>query len=154
MHGIRYSWFVNIERPFRGGPASPTPITCASCGSSSIRFPTRSNPDQLPVGFGRRYDDTLQDWVADITCSACHTGQLHVKRPGGRVTALRVDGGQSMNAFTDIAPGSFQVELAGAFATHAGQPDQVQSVCPAGARARVELVGEGDAVGRRALDVP
>ncbi len=45
-----------------------------------------------------------------------------MKRPGGRITALRVDGGQSMNAFTDMAPGSFQVELAGAFATTLANP--------------------------------
>jgi mono/diheme cytochrome c family protein len=35
---------------------------------------------------------------------------------------VRVDGGQSMNAFTDMAPGSFQVELAGAFATTLANP--------------------------------
>jgi hypothetical protein len=121
MHGIRYSWFVNIERPFRGGRFAD-PDHMRQLRFIVDPFPTRSNPDLLPVGFSRRYDDTLQDWVADITCAACHTGQLHVTRPGGRVTALRVDGGQSMNAFTDMAPGSFQVELAGAFATTLANP--------------------------------
>jgi hypothetical protein len=121
MHGIRYSWFVNIERPFRGGRFAD-PDHMRQLRFIVDPFPTRSNPDLLPVGFGRRYDDTLQDWVADITCSACHTGQLHVKRPDGRVAALRIDGGQSMNAFTDMAPGSFQVELAGAFATTLANP--------------------------------
>ncbi len=121
MHNIRYSWFINVERPFRGGRFAD-PDHMKQLRFVVDPFPTRSNPDLLPVGFARRYDDSLQDWVADVTCSACHTGQLHVQRPNGRVTAVRIDGGQSMNAFTDVAPGSFQLELAGAFGTTLANP--------------------------------
>jgi mono/diheme cytochrome c family protein len=116
MHGIRYSWFINLEMPFsRTRFADPGHMR-------RLRFivdpyPTRSNPDLLPVGFTRRYDETVQDYVADITCAACHTGQLNVKRPDGRLTAVRIDGGQAMHAVSDAIPGSFQFDLLAAFGT-------------------------------------
>ena len=109
MHGIRYSWFVNLERPF-GRNRFADPDHLRSLNFIVDPVPTRSNPDQLPVGFARRYDDTLNDYVADLTCAACHTGQLNVTRDG-RTVAIRIDGGQAMNAFTDMKPGHFQLEL-------------------------------------------
>ena len=54
--------------------------------------PTAANPDQLPVGFARRFDPELGEAVVDVSCAACHTGQLVVDR-GGKRTALRIDGG-------------------------------------------------------------
>ena len=67
---------------------------------------TPANPDQLPVGFTRHYDERLDERVLAITCAACHTGELHVTR-GGQINAYRVDGGQANHAFTDMQFGNF-----------------------------------------------
>lgn len=109
MHGIRYSWFVNLEQPFRRERlADPDHLRALNF---LVDFaPTPKNPDMLPVGFAKRFDDEIQDNVVDITCSACHTGQIHVTR-NGTTTAIRIDGGEAMTAFTDVKAGSFQTEL-------------------------------------------
>ncbi len=72
--------------------------------------PTAANPDQLPVGFARHYNTEVDDYVLDITCAACHTGQLHYASQGKRY-AIRIDGGQAMHAFTDVSRGSFGATL-------------------------------------------
>ncbi|HEX4065667.1 MAG TPA: di-heme-cytochrome C peroxidase [Acidobacteriaceae bacterium] len=108
MHGIRYSWFVNLEEPFRRVRlAAPKQMRALNF---VVDPPTAANPDQLPVGFARRYDSAIHDNVVDITCSACHTGQL-LYTQNGTTTAVRIDGGEAMTAFTDEKPGSFQVDL-------------------------------------------
>jgi hypothetical protein len=109
MHGVRYSWFVHLERPFRGSRMAD-PDHMRSLNFIVDPVATHANPDQLPIGFARRYDDTLHDNVVDVTCSACHNGQLNFTR-GGTTTAIRIDGGPALNAFTDVTAGSFQVEL-------------------------------------------
>ena len=109
MHGIRYSWFVHLELPFQKTRfADPDHLRALNFLVDPA--PTPNNPDMLPVGFARRYDDTLQDNVVDLTCSACHTGQLNVTR-NGVTTAVRIDGGEAMTAFTDVKAGSFQTDL-------------------------------------------
>jgi hypothetical protein len=109
IHGVRYSWFVNLERPFRRSRLAD-PDHMRSLNFIVDPVATHANPDQLPIGFARRYDDTLQDNVVDVTCSACHTGQLNVTR-NGMTTAIRIDGGPALSAFTDATAGSFQMEL-------------------------------------------
>ena len=109
MHGVRYSWFIHLERPFRGSRlADPDHMRQLNFIVDPVA--TRANPDQLPVGFARRYDDTLHDSVVDITCAACHNGQLNFTRDGA-TTGIRIDGGSSLVAFTDSNAGSFQLEL-------------------------------------------
>ena len=44
--------------------------------------------------------------MLDITCAACHTGQIEVTR-NGRTTALRIDGGSALHAFTNSNIGHF-----------------------------------------------
>ncbi|HEY7789273.1 MAG TPA: di-heme-cytochrome C peroxidase [Vicinamibacterales bacterium] len=115
MQGIRYSWFVDLERPFaRQRFAAPAHMRQLDFIVDPV--PTPANPDQLPVGFARRYDPAAHDDVVDITCAACHTGQLNVRRHG-RTLAVRIDGGQAMSAFTDMTAGSFQVDLAAALSS-------------------------------------
>jgi cytochrome c5 len=109
MHGVRYSWFVHLERPFRRSRMAD-PDHMRSLNFVVDPVATHANPDQLPIGFARRYDDQIHDDVVDITCAACHNGQLNVKR-GGVTTAIRIDGGPALTAFTDATAGSFQVEL-------------------------------------------
>jgi mono/diheme cytochrome c family protein len=111
MHGIRYKWFVNLERPFRKQRFT-NPDHMRSLNFIVDPAATPANPDQLPIGFARRYDDTVNDDVVDITCAACHTGQLNItNKKTGFTTAIRIDGGESQAAFTDVNAGSFQTEL-------------------------------------------
>jgi hypothetical protein len=125
--GIRYSWLKNLERPFTSERLAD-PDHMRQLNFIVDQAPTRSNPDWMPVGVTRRFDPTVQDYVVDLTCAACHTGQIHITRamPGRpdlkRTTAIRIDGGQSMIAFTDVKVGSFLVEVAGSLATTLANP--------------------------------
>ncbi|MFC6670590.1 hypothetical protein [Marinobacterium aestuariivivens] len=102
---VRYDWFVHLRLPFSDQRlADPEQMR-------RFRFlvdpaPTPGNPDQLPVGFTRHFDPVTGDELLDITCAACHSGQLHYNR-GGKTYALRVDGGQAMHALTDSSRGQF-----------------------------------------------
>ncbi|MCI4567528.1 cytochrome c [Lysobacter sp. CFH 32150] len=102
---LRYAWFVNLEMPLdQSRFAAPEHM-------QRYRFlvdpaPTAANPDRLPVGFARHFDAAIGEQVLDVTCAACHTGQLIAERQGRRV-AVRIDGGQAMHAFTDMQRGSF-----------------------------------------------
>jgi hypothetical protein len=75
--------------------------------------PTVLNPDRLPVGFTSHYDRRFGENVLDLTCAACHTGELTVNKNGKRY-GLRVDGGPAMHAFTAMHIGDFAPELLGA----------------------------------------
>ena len=72
--------------------------------------PSPANPDQLPVGFTSHFEPLVGQRVLDITCSACHTGELVVNKNGKRY-GLRIDGGAAMHAFTTAKPGNFELEL-------------------------------------------
>src|SRR5688572_11179201 len=73
---VRYSWFVNLELPLsKNRFAAPDHMR-------RWRFlvdpaPTPANPDQLPIGFTRHFDPNIGEDVLDITCAACHTGEIH-----------------------------------------------------------------------------
>ena len=106
---MRYDWFVHLEQPLsKERFADPDHLR-------KYRFlvdpePSLANPDRLPIGFTRHYDPAIGEDVLDITCSACHTGEIqHTK--DGKTTAIRIDGGQAMHAFTDMSRGSFAPEL-------------------------------------------
>jgi cytochrome c553 len=73
--------------------------------------PSAANPDGLPIGFAKSYDTQLQEEMIDISCAACHTGQINVTR-NGRTTALRIDGGSALHAFTNAKIGHFVPTLA------------------------------------------
>ena len=128
--GIHYSWFVNVERPFRSERFAD-PDHLRQLNFIVDPSPTRANPDHLPVGFAKHFDEEAQDYIIDLTCAACHTGQLHVTRevkpltagaPKTETTAIRIDGGPAMTAITDLTAGSFTVELLGGLTTTLGNP--------------------------------
>lgn len=107
---LRYSWLVALERPWS------TERLASPENMRHYRFvvdtaPTPANPDQLPVGFARRFDPAIGDSVLDLSCAACHTGELHVTANTGERVSIRVDGGQAMHAFTSEAPGEFLPDL-------------------------------------------
>ena len=108
---VRYSWFVNLELPLTQQRfADPAHMR-------KYRFvvdtePSARNPHRLPVGFTRHFDPAIGEDVLDITCAACHTGEIHVTKDG-RTRAIRIDGGPAMHAFTDMQPGNFAPVLLG-----------------------------------------
>ena len=106
---VRYDWFVHLELPFSEQRfADPAHMR-------KYRFivdpaPSPANPDQLPVGFTKHFDPGIGEYVLDITCAACHTGEIHYTRDN-KTYAVRIDGGQAMHAFTDMSRGSFAPTL-------------------------------------------
>ncbi|MEL7312843.1 MAG: di-heme-cytochrome C peroxidase [Pseudomonadota bacterium] len=108
-HPLRYDWFVHLEQPI-GSDRFADPEHLRAYRFIVDPEPTAANPDQLPVGFARHFNPVVEDYVLDITCAACHTGQLHYANDGKRY-AIRIDGGQAMHAFTDVSRGSFGTTL-------------------------------------------
>ena len=109
VKGLPYSWFVNLEAPL-GKTSFTTPERMNAYGFLVDSTLTAANPDHLPVGFTNHYDSSLGEPVLDITCAACHTGELVVNKNGKRY-GLRIDGGAAMHAFTTAKPGNFTLEL-------------------------------------------
>lgn len=119
LKDMRYSWFVNLEMPW-GRRRFAEPDHLRRYGFI-VDPPTAANPDQLPVGFSKHFDAQLNETLLDVTCAACHTGQLHVTR-NGRTTAVRVDGGQAMHAFTTSTAGHFLPMMMASMASTALNP--------------------------------
>jgi cytochrome c5 len=115
VKNLRYSWFVNLERPW-GTHRFADPEYLQGLGFIVDPGATRANPNRLPVGFTRHYDEGLGEDVLDITCSACHTGQINITR-GGRTIGIRIDGGAAMHAFTAVRIGHFAPVLLGSMAS-------------------------------------
>lgn len=110
FYDLRYTWFAELELPFSSQKfADPTHMR--ALGFLVDDAATPMNPQHLPVGFTKHYDRTLREDVLDITCAACHTGELHVATRSGERVALRIDGGQAMHAFTAMSIGHFGPEL-------------------------------------------
>ena len=108
---VRYSWFVHLERPW-GFDRFAEPDHLRRLGFIVEPMPTHANPDQLPLGFTKHFDEQLNEEVLDITCAACHSGQINVTR-NGRTTGIRIDGGAAMHAFTAVHTGHFLPVLLG-----------------------------------------
>jgi hypothetical protein len=117
---VRYDWFVNLELPLSQERfAAPEHMR-------RYRFlvdpqPSPANPDQLPIGFTRHFDPNIGEYVLDITCAACHSGEIHVTRDG-KTRAVRIDGGPAMHAFTDMSRGNFAPELMASLINTAASP--------------------------------
>lgn len=138
---MRYSWFVNLEMPW-GRDRFANPAVLRRYGFL-VDEPTPKNPDGLPVGFTRHFDRTLNEEMLDITCSACHTGQINVTR-SGRTLALRVDGGSGLHAFTDSNVGHFVPTMMASMVSTAVNPLKFN-------RFARRVLGDGYPEGRWAL---
>jgi mono/diheme cytochrome c family protein len=108
---LRYSWFVNLEVPW-GTKKFTDPERMSAYGFLVDQSPTTMNPDRMPVGFTSHYDARFGENLLDLTCAACHTGELTVNKNGKRY-GLRVDGAGAMHAFTAMHIGDFELELLG-----------------------------------------
>ena len=111
LKDIRYSWFVNLEVPW-GTTKFVDPQRMSAYGFLVDKAPTEQNPGHLPVGFTSHYDPKFGERVLDLTCAACHTGELTVTKNGKRY-GLRIDGGPAMHSFTAMHSGDFAPELLG-----------------------------------------
>ncbi|MGC6373976.1 di-heme-cytochrome C peroxidase [Pseudomonas sp. K2I15] len=100
VKGLRYDWFTALELPF-SEQRFATPEYLARFGFlvDPKQVPTAQNPGNLPVGFARHKNAGSNDEFLDITCAACHTGQLNFKGQG-----LRVDGGPAQHVLPSSVP--------------------------------------------------
>jgi len=100
VKGLRYDWFTALELPFsRERFAAPEYLARFGFLVEPNQKPTPNNPGNLPVGFARHQNPGSTDTFLDITCAACHTGEL---RFNGQ--ALRIDGGSAQHVLPSSVP--------------------------------------------------
>jgi cytochrome c5 len=109
VKNLPYAWFVALEVPL-GKTRFASPDRMNAYGFLVDATPTPANLNSLPVGFTSHFEPLVGQRVLDITCSACHTGELVVNKNGKRY-GMRVDGAGAMHAFTTTKPGNFALEL-------------------------------------------
>lgn len=97
VKGLHYDWFTQLEMPFSGERFS-APANMGRFGFL-IDPPTPANPDQLPIGFTAHPAPGHATRYLDITCAACHTGELRFNG-----TALRIDGGPAQHVLPSSVP--------------------------------------------------
>lgn len=108
--GLEYDWFVNLELPL-SHELLATEENMRGWGFivSPSQQGNAKNPGNLPVGFSRHTDPFSGKQRLDLGCAMCHTGELHYKG-----TALRVDGGQSLQSISTAKRGEFITTLGAA----------------------------------------
>lgn len=88
VKGLRYDWFTALELPFSEQRfAEPAYLARFGFLVDPRQQATPQNPGNLPAGFARHKNAGSNAEFLDITCAACHTGEL---RFNGQ--ALRIDG--------------------------------------------------------------
>jgi hypothetical protein len=98
--GLRYDWFTALELPFSQKRfASPEYLARYGFLIDPGQKPTPNNPGNLPVGFTRHQNPGGTDTYLDITCAACHTGELRFKDQ-----AVRIDGGSAQHVLPSSVP--------------------------------------------------
>jgi len=100
VKGLRYAWFNALELPFSQQRfASPEYLARFGFLIDPGQKATPDNPGNLPVGFARHQNPGSQDEFLDISCAACHTGEL---RFNGQ--AIRIDGGSAQHVLPSSVP--------------------------------------------------
>ncbi|NMZ35801.1 di-heme-cytochrome C peroxidase [Pseudomonas proteolytica] len=117
VKGLRYNWFSALELPFSEQRfAEPANLARFGFLVDPRQQATPQNPGNLPVGFARHKNAGGNDEFLDITCAACHTGEL---RFNGQ--ALRIDGGSAQHVLPSSVPtlrgGSFGQALVASLAS-------------------------------------
>ncbi len=119
VKGLRYEWFTALELPFSEQRfADPAYLARFGFLIDPRRKASANNPGNLPVGFARHQNPGSNEQYLDITCAACHTGELRYKGQ-----ALRIDGGSAQHVLPSSVPtvrgGSFgQAMVASLAATY------------------------------------
>jgi len=116
VKGLHYDWFTALELPFSEQRfAAPEYLARFGFLVDPKQTPTAQNPGNLPVGFARHQNADSRAQYLDITCAACHTGELHYKGQ-----ALRIDGGSAQHVLPSSVPtlrgGSFGQALVASLA--------------------------------------
>lgn len=117
VKGLRYNWFSALELPFSEQRfAEPANLARFGFLVDPRQQATPQNPGNLPVGFARHKNAGSNDEFLDITCAACHTGEV---RFNGQ--ALRIDGGSAQHVLPSSVPtlrgGSFGQALVASLAS-------------------------------------
>lgn len=100
VKGLRYDWFSALELPFsQDRIANPDYLARFGFLVDPEQRPTELNPANLPVGFARHTDDASGEQYLDISCAACHTGELRYKGQ-----AVRIDGGAALHSLASTVP--------------------------------------------------
>ncbi|MFJ2448788.1 di-heme-cytochrome C peroxidase [Pseudomonas sp. NPDC087626] len=117
VKGLRYDWFKALELPFSEQRfAAPQYLARFGFLVDPTQTATSSNPGNLPVGFARHQNPGSKEEYLDITCAACHTGELRYQGQ-----ALRIDGGTAQHVLPSSVPtlrgGSFGQALVASLAS-------------------------------------
>lgn len=100
VKGLRYDWFGALELPFSEQRfAAPEYLARFGFLVDPAQKATPSNPGNLPVGFTRHQNPGSREEYLDITCAACHTGELRYNHQ-----ALRIDGGSAQHVLPSSVP--------------------------------------------------
>jgi len=108
LHGLRYQWFRHLELAgSRDRLADPRVLSRFGFLYDPAQFdphyePSSFNPGNLPVGLTYHHDASSGEAMLDVTCAACHTGQLEY-----RGTSIRIDGGPGRHALASVELGQF-----------------------------------------------
>ena len=116
VKGLRYDWFTALELPFSEQPfAAPEYLARFGFLVDPQQKASATNPGNLPVGFTRHQNPGSHVEYLDITCAACHTGELRYKGQ-----ALRIDGAPAQHVLPSSVPtlrgGSFGQALVASLA--------------------------------------
>jgi len=100
VKGLRYDWFAALELPFsKSRIANPDYLARFGFLVDPAQQATELNPANLPVGFARHTDEQTGTQYLDISCAACHTGELRYKGQ-----AVRIDGGAALHSLASTVP--------------------------------------------------
>lgn len=105
--GLEYNWLINLELPL-SDELLATEKNLRGWGFivDPAQRATARNPGNLALGMGRHTDPHSGKQRLDMGCAMCHTGELHYQG-----TALRVDGGQSVQSISSAQRGEFITTL-------------------------------------------
>lgn len=117
VKGLRYNWFTALELPFSEQRfAAPEYLARFGFLVDPAQKAAPNNPGNLPVGFARHQNPGSKEEFLDVTCAACHTGELRVKGQ-----AIRIDGGSAQHVLPSSVPtlrgGSFGQALVASLAS-------------------------------------
>lgn len=100
VKGLRYDWFTALELPFsRDKFAAPDHLARFGFLTDPQQHASTQNPGNLPVGFARHEDAKSGAAFLDISCAACHTGELRYQGQ-----AVRIDGGAALHSLASTVP--------------------------------------------------
>lgn len=100
VKGLRYDWFTALELPFsRDRFARPEYLARFGFLVDPQQKATPQNPGNLPVGLTRHQDAKTGTHYLDISCAACHTGELRYQGQ-----AVRIDGGAALHSLASTVP--------------------------------------------------